>query len=62
MILGPNFHGFCLIRYTAIFILVVSSAVVLHDVSARAGEVSMGIATFPIGQILLLPFEKSSDG
>ena len=28
--------------------MVVSPAVVAHDVSARAGEVSMGIAVFPI--------------
>ena len=33
---------------TAIFILVVSSIVLLHDVSARADDVSMGIAVFPI--------------
>ena len=41
-----------------IFILVVSSAVFVHDVSARAGHVSMGIAVFRIGRILLLPFEN----
>ena len=35
--------------HTTIFILVVSSAVLLHDVSARAGDVSMGIAVFPVG-------------
>ena len=34
---------------TAIFTLVVSSAVLLHDVSARAGDVSVGIADFSIG-------------
>ena len=34
---------------TAIFTLVVSSAVLLDDVSARAGDVSMGIAVVPIG-------------
>ena len=34
---------------TAIFILVVSSAVFLHDVPARAGDLSMGIAVIPIG-------------
>ena len=34
---------------SAIFKLVVSSAVLLHDVSARAGDVSMGIAVFSIG-------------
>ena len=33
----------------AIFILVVSSAVLLYDMSARVGDVSMGIAVFPIG-------------
>ena len=33
----------------AIFILVVSSAALLHDVSAHAGDVSMGIAVFPTG-------------
>ena len=38
---------------TAIFIFVVSLAVLLHDVSARAGEVSMGIAVFPNGWIML---------
>ena len=37
------------IENTAIFILVVSSAVPLHDVSARASDVSMGIAIFPTG-------------
>ena len=35
--------------FTAIFIMVVSPAVLVHDVSARAGDVSMGIAVFPIG-------------
>ena len=34
---------------TAIFIMVVSPAVLAHDVSARAGDVSMRIAVFPIG-------------
>ena len=47
---------------TAIFILVVSSAVLLHDVSARAADVSMGISVFLIGWILLLQLENSSDG
>ena len=42
---------------TAIFILAVSSVMLLHDVSARAGDVLMGIAVFPIGCILLLPFD-----
>ena len=36
---------------TAIFIMVVSPAVLAHDVSARAGDVSMGITVFPIGWI-----------
>ena len=40
---------------------VVSSTVLLHDVSARAGDMSMGIAVFPTGWVLLLPFEKLSD-
>ena len=35
--------------YTVIFIMVVSPAVLAHDVSARAGNVSMGIADFPTG-------------
>ena len=35
--------------YTAIVTLVVSSEVLLQDVSARAGDVLMGIAVFPIG-------------
>ena len=34
---------------TVIFILVVSLAVLLNNVLARAGDVSMGIAFFPIG-------------
>ena len=34
---------------TATFILVVNSAVLLHDVSARAGDMSMEIAIFSIG-------------
>ena len=34
---------------TANFLMVVSPAVFAHDVSARAGDVSMGIAVFPIG-------------
>ena len=36
--------------YTAIFTLVVSSAVLLHDVSARAGDVSMGLTSFPLAE------------
>ena len=35
--------------YTAIVTLVVNSEVLLQDVSARAGDVSMGIAVFPTG-------------
>ena len=31
--------------------MVVSSAVLAHDVSARVGDVSMEIAVFPIGWI-----------
>ena len=41
---------------TAIFMLVVRSAVLLHD------HVSMGIAVCLIDWVLLLPFEKSRDG
>ena len=33
----------------------------LYDVSACAGDVSVGFAVFPIGWSLLLPFEKSRD-
>ena len=51
--------GRCQNGCTAIFILVVSSAVLLHDVSARAGDVSMEITVFPIGWILSLQFERS---
>ena len=47
---------------TANFLMVVSPAVLAHDVSARAGDVSMGIAVFPIGWIYLGPFEKLRDG
>ena len=36
-------------NYFHIFILVVSSAMLLRDVSARACDVSMGISVFPIG-------------
>ena len=38
-------------RFTANFLMVVSPAVLAHDVSARASDVSMGIAVFPIGWI-----------
>ena len=41
-------HMFANTFFTAIFTLVVRSAVLLHDVSARAGDVSMRIAVFPI--------------
>ena len=47
---------------TAIFIMVVTPAVLTHDVSARAGDVSMGIAVFPIGWIYSEPFEKLGHG
>ena len=47
---------------TVIFIMVVSPAVLAHDVSARAGNVSMGIAVFLIGSIYPGPFEKLGDG
>ena len=52
----------CLKLSTAIFILAVSSAVLVHDVSTSDDDVSMMIAVFLIGWILLMPFEKSSDG
>ena len=64
-------HVFCfslaptaaaVIVITANFLMVVSPAVLAHDVSARAGDVSMGIAVFPIGWIYSGPFEKLSDG
>ena len=42
--------------------MVVSPAVFAHDVSARAGDVSMGIAVFPIGWIYSGLFEKLKDG
>ena len=41
--------------------MVVSSAVLYHDLSARAGDVSVGVAVFPIGWISSLPFEKLGD-
>ena len=47
---------------TAIFIMYVSAALLAHDVSARAGDVSMGIAVFSIGWIYSVPFEKLGDG
>ena len=43
---------------TTIFIMVVSPAVLAHDVSARAGDMSMGIAVFPTGWIYSVPFEN----
>ena len=42
--------------------MVVSLAVLAHDVLARAGDVSMGISVFPIGWIYSAPFEKLRDG
>ena len=49
-------------KITAIFIMVVSPAVLAHDVWARAGDVSRGIAVFPTGWISSVPFEKLGDG
>ena len=43
---------------TAIFIMVVSPTVLAHDVSARAGDVSVGITIFPVAQVYLGPFEN----
>ena len=51
-----------LFYFTAIFIMVYSPAVLAHDVSARTGDVLMGIAVFPIGWIYSVPFEKLGDG
>ena len=42
--------------------MVVSPAVLAHDVSTRAGDVSMGIAVFPNGGIYSESFEKLRDG
>ena len=42
--------------------MVFSPAVLANDVSARAGDVSMGIAVFPIGWIHPGSFEKLEDG
>ena len=50
------------VRSTANFLMVVSPAVLAYDVSARAGDVSMGIAVFPNGWIYSRPFEKLRDG
>ena len=47
---------------TANFLMAVSPAVLAHDVLARAGDVSMEIAVFPIGWIYSGPFEKLRDG
>ena len=47
---------------TAILIMVVSPAVLAHNVSARAGDVSMRIAVFAVGWIYSEPFEKLGDG
>ena len=47
---------------TANFLMAVSPAVLAHDVSARARDVSMGIAVFPISWIYSGPFEKLRDG
>ena len=42
--------------------MVVSLAVLAHDMSARAGDVLMGIAVFPIGWTYSASFEKLGDG
>ena len=42
--------------------MVVNPAVLAHDVSARASDVLMGIAVFPIGWIFSASFEKLRDG
>ena len=56
-----SFAPVCML-FTANFLMVVSPAVLAHDVSARASDVSMGIAVFPIGWIYSGPFEKPRDG
>ena len=55
-------HSHLAMEDTANFLMVVSPAVLAHDVSARASDVSMGIAIFPIGWIYSGPFEKLRDG
>ena len=62
MMRSPRFFWQGRSLVTTVFISVVSSAVLHHDVLARAGDVSMGIAAFAVGSILLLPFESLSDG
>ena len=47
---------------TAILIMVVSPAVLAHNVSTCAGDVSMRIAVFPVGWIYSGRFEKLGDG
>ena len=42
--------------------MVVSPAVLSHDVPARAGDMSMGIAVFPVGLIYSGLFEKLGGG
>ena len=42
--------------------MVVSPAVLAHDVSACASDVSMGVVVFPTGWIYSVPFEKLGDG
>ena len=49
-------------HFTPNFLLVVSPAVLAHDVSARAIDVSMGIAVFLVGWIYSGLFEKLRDG
>ena len=48
-------------QITANFLMVVSPAVLAHDVLAHAGDVSMGIAVFLIGWIYSKLFEKLKD-
>ena len=55
-------HAKCQQLFTANFLMVVSPAVLVHDVSARAGDMSMGIAVFPIGWIYSELFEKLRNG
>ena len=48
---GIDIHAHEYFLHTSIFVLVVSSAVLVHDVSARAGDVSMGITVFLMAEL-----------
>ena len=61
-VLEEDENGKFYLGHTAIFIMVVSPAVLAHDAPARAGDVSMGVAVFPMDWIYLGLFEKLGDG